>query len=320
MRVLVLGAGAIGGYFGGRLLQAGRDVTFLVRWRRAAELHAAGLVIKSPHGDLVLRQPPTLLAENIREPFDLILLSCKAYDLATAIDAVAAAVGPGTVILPLLNGMRHLDALDERFGKSKVIGGLCVIAATLDAQHAVVHLNDTHTLTFGARDGAQSDALRAIAETLGNAGFDARQSGEILQEMWEKWVLLATLAGATCLMRASIGDIMAAPGGEALVLGLLEQCRRIAAATGYAPRPAFLERARAALTMKNSPLTASMLRDTEANAPVEADHVLGDLLRREQALESEARALSQLAIAYAHLKAYEIRRARTLEAARHARG
>src|SRR5271166_1033035 len=253
MRVLVVGAGAIGGYFGGRLLQARRDVTFLVRPRRAAELAEAGLIIKSPRGNVTLRTPSTILAENLREPFDLVLLSCKAYDLTKAIDSFAAAVGPDTLVLPLLNGMRHLEMLDQRFGIPHVLGGLCIIAATLDAQRAIVHLNDMHRLAFGEREGTKSEHLRAVVEVLTNAGFDAHLSGDIVQEMWEKWVLLATLAGATCLMRAAIGDIIASPGGGDLVRTLLDECRAIAAAAGHAPSAAFLDQARAALTATGSP-------------------------------------------------------------------
>jgi 2-dehydropantoate 2-reductase len=143
MRILVVGAGAIGGYFGGRLLEAGRSVTFLVRPRRAAELANSGLVIKSSRGDATLEHPPTLLAENLRESYDLILLSCKAYDLDSAIAAFASAMGSKTLILPLLNGMRHLDVLETRFGRDHVLGGQCVIAATLDQYHAIVHLKTT---------------------------------------------------------------------------------------------------------------------------------------------------------------------------------
>jgi len=323
MRVLVVGAGAIGGYFGGRLLQAGRDVTFLVRPRRAAQLASAGLVIKSPRGDLRLQAPPTILSENIREAFDLVLLSCKAYDLAGAVDSFAAAIGPATLILPLLNGMRHLDALDERFGASHVLGGLCIIASTLDAERSVVHLNDQDSLVFGVRDGAErdqarSECVRGIENELQNAGFDARLSGQIVQEMWEKWVLLAALAGVTCLMRAAIGDTVASPGGGPLILEMLDECAAIAAGEGFAPRAAFLDRARAALTAKDSTLTASMLRDLESNAPVEADHVLGDLLRRRRGLATSRAAPSPLSLAYTHLKAYETRRARILAAAQHA--
>jgi 2-dehydropantoate 2-reductase len=312
MRVLVVGAGAIGGYFGGRLLQAGRDVTFLVRSRRATELADTGLTIKSPRGNVSLSKPATMLSENIGHPFDLVLLSCKAYDLVGALDSFAAAVGPETMVLPLLNGMKHLDMLDERFGMSKILGGQCVIAATLDAQRVVVHLNDTHKLTFGERDGVISDRIRDVASTLYNASFDAILSKDIVQEMWEKWVFLAALASATCLMRAPIGDIVASPGGDEMIRSLLEECRAIAEEAGHSPRSALLERARAALTAAGSPLTASMLRDVEANAPVEADHIVGDLLRRRSSVHSNRSKGSRLATAYTHLKAYEARRARTL--------
>jgi 2-dehydropantoate 2-reductase len=316
MRVLVVGAGAIGGYFGARLLQAGRDVTFLVRPRRASELADNGLIVESPRGNIVLRAPPTILAENLRKPFDLVLLACKAYDLASAMDSFASAVGPATMILPLLNGMRHLDWLDERFEGYRVLGGQCVIAATLDAHRAIVHLNDTHLLSFGERDGSISDRIRAVANTLGNAGFDARLSDHILQEMWDKWVFLATLAGSTCLMRASIGDIMASPGGKESILTLLEECRAIADSEGHAPQAAFRDQVRVELTATGSPLTASMLRDVESNAPVEADHIVGDLLRRRSKSYPNDKQRSMLETAYTHLKAYEMRRARSLGRAR----
>jgi 2-dehydropantoate 2-reductase len=312
MRVLVVGAGAIGGYFGGRLRQAGRDVTFLVRPRRAAEIADTGLIIKSPRGDVSIRKPAIILSENIGHSFDLVLLSCKAYDLAGAIDSFAAAVGPETIVLPLLNGMRHLDMLDERFGSSHILGGQCIIAATLDSQRAIVHLNDIHKLTFGERDGVVSDRIRHVASILDDAGFDASLSDHILQEMWEKWVFLATLASVTCLMRAPIGDIVASPGGSELIRTLLEECRSIAEGAGHAPQAAFLEQAIAALTAAGSPMTASMLRDVETNARVEADHIVGDLLRRRRAVHPNRNQLSLLATAYTHLKAYEARRSRTL--------
>ena len=310
MRVLVVGAGAIGGYFGGRLLQAGRDVTFLVRARRQAELASSGLIIKSSRGNVVIPKPATILAENLRQPFDLVLLSCKAYDLVWRHGIFCRRRSVRTVwFLPLLNGMRHLEMLDDRFGRSKILGGRCVIAVTLDAQRVVVHLNDSQDLKFGDRDGAVSVRIRKVASTLQNAGFDATLSENIVQEMWEKWVFLAALAGGTCLMRAPIGDIMASPGGEECVRLLLEECGAIAEQAGHIPRAEFLQQARTALTTAASPLTASMLRDVEANAPVEADHILGDLLRRRTAIPGD---FSILSSAYTHLKAYEARRARAL--------
>jgi 2-dehydropantoate 2-reductase len=306
MRTLVVGAGAIGGYFGGRLLEIRRDVTFLVRPTRAAELSRQGLRLRSPRGDVTFPKPSIVLAENLLEPFDLILLSCKAYDLEDAINSFAPAVGPHTVILPLLNGIRHLDILDERFGRDRVLGGQCFIAvAVKDGE--VVHLVETHELSFGERNGELSDRVRAIAQLMQGALFNAHASTEILQEMWEKWVFLASLAGGTCLMRTNIGDICASPGGTDFILGLLEECRSIGAAEGYPVREAQLNRTRKTLTAAGSALTASMLRDIERNAPIEAEHIVGDLLWRGPASSQH------LKIAYTHLKAYEARRARTLQ-------
>jgi 2-dehydropantoate 2-reductase len=302
MRILVVGAGAIGGYFGGRMLQAGADVTFLVRPKRAAELAAAGLVIKSPLGDVTLKNPPAVQADKLAEQFDVVLLSCKAFDLDDAITSFAPAVGPDTAILPLLNGMRHLDTLDARFGRQRVLGGLCAIAVTLNEKREVVHLQPLQSLTLGERDGKSSKRVRAIAEVMEKGNFGSKASDDIIQEMWEKWVFLASLAASTCLMRASVGAILAAPGGKDFVLGMLDECSAVAAAEGHAPRAAFLERIRGMLTAEGSPMTASMFRDIEAGAPVEADHIIGDLVARADTAKVP---VPKLRAAYTHLKAYE---------------
>jgi len=307
MRILVIGAGATGGYFGGRLLESGQDVSLLVRATRAAQLAEHGLVIRSSLGDAVLPSPPTLQASELREPFDLVLLSCKAYHLPQVMDDMAAAIGPHTVILPILNGMRHLDLLDERFGAARVLGGQCVIAATLDAQGVVRHLNQSHSITFGERDGTRSDRVERVLEAMSKARFEPRLSTTILQDMWDKWVFLASLAGITCLMRAPVGDIMLAPGGEQATVQLLDDCRRVAERNDYLPSEAALAKARSVLTDAGSSLSASMMRDLEQGSPIEADHVVGDLLARAGALANE---LTMLRTAYAHLKAYEARRAR----------
>ncbi|MEP7185534.1 MAG: 2-dehydropantoate 2-reductase [Rhodanobacter sp.] len=306
MRILVVGAGATGGYFGGRLLQHGRDVTFLAREKRAAALSKYGLVIHSPAGDASMPAPPTVLAADLDAPFDLIVLSCKAYGLDQAMDDIIPAVGPDTVILPLLNGMRQLDLLDARFGAQRVLGGQCVIAATLDEQGAVRHLNQTHALTYGERDGSPSERMQRITESLGEAGFDARPSATILQEMWDKWVFLASLAGITCLMRGSIGAIVASPGGEDVTLALFDECRAVAEGVGHPLSEATRTRARGVLTEAGSTLTASMLRDLLHGHPIEADHVIGDMLAR---AEHTKEANSMLSAVYAHLKVYESSRA-----------
>lgn len=306
MRVLVVGAGAVGGYFGGRLAEAGCDVTFMVRERRAAQLAATGLVIKSGLGDAHIR-PKLTSAGEIKEYYDVVLLSCKAYDLESAMESFAAAVGPGTVILPVLNGMRHLDLLDGRFGAEKVLGGLCQIVATLDADGVILHMNDSHLIVFGERNGATSERVEAIATLMASASFKSRASETILQDMWEKWVFLATLAGITCLMRASLGDIAMADGAE-ISLALFQECCRVAEHNGYPPSPKFVKRINDMLQSRDSSMTASMLRDIERGGPVEVDQIIGDLLRRAPETRGQN---SLLRVAHIHLKAYEIRRLRS---------
>ncbi|MFB6417433.1 MULTISPECIES: 2-dehydropantoate 2-reductase [Bradyrhizobium] len=306
MRILVVGAGAIGGYFGGRLLQAGRDVTFLVRPRRAGELASDGLVIKSPNGDVTLKNPPTVQAGALKDKFDVVLLSCKAFDLDDAIKSFAAAVGPNTAIIPMLNGMKHLDTLDAKFGKERVLGGLCAIAATLNEQREVVQLQPMQSINYGERDGKLSDRVKAIDEAFKSGIAGATASQNIMQDMWEKWVFLSSLAASTSLMRTSVGNILAAPGGRDFLLGMLDETSAIAAASGYTPGGPFFERVKGLLTTDGSPMTASMFRDIKAGLPVEADHVIGDLVARADAAKVP---VPKLRIAYTHLKAYEKQRA-----------
>jgi 2-dehydropantoate 2-reductase len=287
-------------------------VTFLVRPRRAALLAKTGLVIRSPLGDANLPTPPTVSADALHQAFDLILLSCKAYDLEAAADFFAPAVGADTAILPLLNGMSHLDFLAHRFGGGAVLGGLAIISTTLDAEGRILHLNDSHLMAFGERDGSTSERIEAIVSTFSGARFEARLSKTIVQEMWEKWVFIAATAGINCLMRANIGDIVAA-GAADLATAMLDECCAIAAWQGFEPSDAAKQRIRTMLTAPGSSFAASMLRDIERGAPTEADHIVADLIRRGGA---QTRDYFLLRIADAHLKAYESRRAREQAAPR----
>ena len=306
MRVLVVGAGALGGYFGGRLAEAGRDVAFLVRPRRAEQIARHGLRIESMHGNADLR-PRTVLADGgLDGHYGLVLLAVKAYSLDAAMDDLAPAVGPDTAILPVLNGMRHLDALAARFGPERTLGGVAQIPATLGPEGQVRHLGRMHDLAFGEVAGGTSERVRAVAALCGDAGFDARSSEAIAQEMWEKWVMLATLAGMTCLMRASVGDILASPGGRDAALALFAEARAVAAAEGHEPRPAAVEAALGVLK-EGSPLTASMLRDIEGGRHAEGEHVLGDMVDR---AERAGVAAPLLRLARLHVAAYEARRDR----------
>jgi 2-dehydropantoate 2-reductase len=279
MRILIVGAGAVGGYFGGRLAQAGRDVTFLVRPSRAKQLAQDGLRIISPHGNTVVT-PKLITAEEIDTPYDLIFLSVKAYALKAAMNDFAAAVGPETMIFPVLNGMRHVDLLTKRFGEHAVIGGVCLVATEMDDEGRIVQLADFQQLVYGERNGAMTPRLQTLHATLQGAGFDARLSTDIMRAMLEKWVQLASLGAITCLMRGTIGQIVAAPGGADLSLKVLDESAAVATACGYKPSEKVLARHAAAMTEPGSQLTSSMYRDLRKGAPVEADHILGDLIER----------------------------------------
>jgi len=301
MKILVLGAGGIGGYFGGRLAAAGADVTFLVRPRRAEQLAKNGLVIKSPCGDLQ-RPVATVLAEQLQPGYDLIFLTCKAYDLAAAIDAIAPAVDKRTALLPALNGMRHLDVLKYKFGEDRVLGGVAQIAVTLTPEGEIHHLGEFHVSTFGELSGQRSPRCEAFARICANANFTSRPSDNIQLELWEKFVFLCTLAGMTCLMRASVGAIARTADGEALIREMLEECRKVAAASSHEPRPGVLARYLRLLTDRKSGFTASMLRDIERKGPTEGEHIVGDMLRRARQFKIDA---PLLRVAFSHLQAYE---------------
>jgi 2-dehydropantoate 2-reductase len=303
MRLLVVGAGSTGGYFGGRLAQAGRNVTFLVRPGRAARLEADGLQIISPNGNVTLK-PKLVTADTLTPAYDAVLLTVKAFALEAAIADVAPAIGSTTMIVPVLNGMKHVDALVARFGASAVIGGVCKVATTLDEAGRIVQLAKFHDLAYGEMGGASSARIQALDTFMQGAGFDARLSPTIEREMWEKWVLLATMGGITCLMRGNTGEIEAAPGGAAFVNGFLDEVVAVVRAVGKAPDETVLANTRAALTLKGSTQASSMYRDLQKGAPIEAEQIIGDLLARAR---SAGLATPLLATAYTHLMVYQNR-------------
>ncbi|HEY0183130.1 MAG TPA: 2-dehydropantoate 2-reductase [Rhodopila sp.] len=301
MRILVVGAGSTGGYFGGRLAEAGRDVTFLVRPARAERLRANGLQIISPHGDVTLA-PKLVTAGTIEGSFDVVLLTVKAFALDAALDDLAPAVGPETMILPVLNGMKHVDTLIARFGRDAVVGCVCKVATMVDEQGRIVQLNKLQDLAYGELGGQPSARTAALDEVMRGAGFDARLSPTIARDMWEKWVLLATLGGITCLMRGDIGAVEAAPGGTEFALAFLDEVTATVRAAGVPPSEPFLAATRSAVTQKGSPLTSSMYRDLRQGSPVEAEQILGDLLLRARAAGV---ATPLLATAFTHLMVYQ---------------
>ncbi|ARN80386.1 ketopantoate reductase family protein [Methylocystis bryophila] len=306
MRILILGAGAVGGYFGGRLAEAGADATFFVRPARARLLASRGLRIDSPAGSLV-RDVKSISDPGALAPFDLVLLTCKAYDLDASLNDIAHAVGPCTTILPLLNGLAHMEKIAARFPQARLWGGVARISAALDDDGAIRHADSFARIDFGARDGRADALADQLAELYAKTPVIAAHNPNILREMWDKLVFLATLAGMNTLMRALIADIMATPAGERLINQMLSECASVARAEGFDFDEARVAQHGDSLTKRAANMKSSMLHDIEHGAPTEGEHILGDLHARARQHGVSAPLLE---IALTHVRAYEVRRAR----------
>jgi 2-dehydropantoate 2-reductase len=303
MRMLIVGAGSTGGYFGGRLAQADRDVTFLVRPARAAQLAERGLQIVSPHGDFTVR-PQLVTADRIAHTYDAILLTVKAFSLDAAVTDMAPAVASETMILPVLNGMRHVEVLAKRFGEKTVVGCACKIVGSVDDQGRIIQHHSIQELAYGEMDGKVSPRIERLDQFMRNAGFDARLSPTIDREMWEKWILLAGLGGINCLMRGTIGEVAQAPHGTEFARAVLEEILTVVRVVGVPPSTEFVAAAKSTLAAKDSSLTSSMYRDLQRGVRVEADQIIGDLVERARAAGMEVPILAAI---YTHLCVYQQR-------------
>lgn len=305
MNLLVLGAGAVGGYYGGRLAEAGVDVTFLVRPGRRAQLAREGLRIESPRGDL-RRAVQTVEAHELRPGYDAILLTCKAYDLDSAMEAIAPAVTDRCVVVPVLNGMSHLERLDARFGRDRVMGGSVALNVVLREDGTIVHMGNLQRIVFGERDGTATARATALADAFAATSLEWELSPQIMLELWEKLVYLSTLAALTSLFRGNVAEIHAAPGGGAAIERALAAAIEVATREGFPPREAVIARARGNLFDPAGHWDASLHRDMEAGKPVESDHIVGWMLERARRHGVDDLLLS---LAYTHLRTYEARRA-----------
>ncbi|GAA5173260.1 ketopantoate reductase family protein [Pseudonocardia eucalypti] len=284
MRILVVGAGATGGFFGGRLAEAGRDVTFLVRPGRAAVLRERGLRIVGRGEPSVIR-PRLVLADQLADPYDLILLGVKATGLRGALEDLAPAVGPDTRIVPMLNGMRHIDDLVECFGDTSVLGGVAMVQATVDEHGDIQRLGDLRSLFYGNLNGQPDARLEDVHTALGGAGFNTDISPDILGDMWAKWVFIASVGAVTCLMRGTVGDVASTPGGVEFAEAVVAECASVATAAGHPVPEANLRTTLATVTDVDSVHASSTYRDLVAGNPVEVEQIFGDLVRRADELD-----------------------------------
>jgi 2-dehydropantoate 2-reductase len=304
-KILVLGAGGTGGYFGGRLAEIGADVTFLVREARRKTLSEQGLRIESPFGDAKIAVN-TVVASEVAPVYDAVILTCKAYDLDAAVAAIAPAVAPNGYVLPFLNGIAHIDVLNEKFGQHRVLGGTAKIQATITPNGAIRQFNDWRTLAFGEQSGEITERVRTLAALFEAAkGVEVFAVADVVQRMWEKLVHLSTAAAMTCLMRANVGEIVRTPRGREIFLDQLGCGAAIAAANGHAPSAAFMKSWEETFSQQDSQYSTSMLRDIERGGQTEVEHILGFML--DKAIKSRT-ACNTLLLAYTNVKAYEQRR------------
>ncbi|MGW3570255.1 2-dehydropantoate 2-reductase [Streptomyces sp. NPDC000941] len=285
-RILIVGAGATGGYFGARLARAARDVTFLVRPRRAAELRADGLRITTLEGSERL-EPKLVTATELDGSYDLVLLTVKAGSLEAGLQDLKPAVGPRTAIVPFLNGIDHLDVIDTQF-PSAVLGAVVKVAAQLTPDGAITVSAPGASLEIGELDGGHTARLRDTAAALDVAGFDVQVSDRILTSMWHKWVFIATTTTITCIAQGTIGDVAAVSGGKGFADAVLAEAAAVSGAAGHPLPDAAYVALQATVTQEGSPFAPSMYRDVLDVRPTEVEHVMASLARAAKRLDLSA--------------------------------
>ncbi|MGD6943307.1 ketopantoate reductase family protein [Cytobacillus gottheilii] len=300
MRILVVGAGAIGGYFGGRLAEKGEDVTFLVREKRKEYLYQHGLSIESVNGSMQLA-PKMILSGEKADPFDIILLSVKSYHLDQAVVSMRPYVGEHTYILPLLNGIAHLDLLQDAFGKEKVLGGLCFIESTIGESGNIVQMSPLHELVFGPLPSTELAHLPQLKEVLSGTKAEIRYSDSIEQEMWHKYVFISALSGVTSLFRSPIGPIRDDQNGQSVIQSVVGEVTEIAKAINAPVADNLQEIVLTKLQILGFQMKSSLQRDMEKNLPTEADHFFGYLLQQKNSYTSSP----VLSAIYSNITIYE---------------
>lgn len=301
MKILIVGAGAIGGYFGGRLLEKGEDVTFLVRDRRKKELESTGLKIESVNGDCQFT--PDLITKNSGlEAYDVVLLSTKSYQLAGAIEDVRPFVGSDTMVLPLLNGISHIDQLVEAFGEQSVIGGLCFVEATLDEDGTIVQTSPLNQLVYGERNGEQSDRIERLKQSFEGTKAEFILSDNINQEMWHKYLFITTMSGITTLFEEPIGPIRELESGQQTIAALLKELEEVMVNIGAPIVRGISDKLLDKINSLGEGMKSSMQRDAEKSQPIEADHLQGYLLKR---AKEAGISVPVLETVYTKLKLYE---------------
>jgi 2-dehydropantoate 2-reductase len=273
--ILIVGAGAAGGYIGAQLVAAGRPVTFLVHPHTLARLASDGLRIR--RGDRIQSfQVNAVTAADLQGPFDVIVVAVRTDAVESATSDIRNAVGPQTRIVPVMNGLRHLPLLTASFGNERVLGAATRLVTSLLPDGTINEVTAGIDMRIGQLDGGSSDALQRTVAALDVDNIAVRVSSDVIAAMWEKFAFITSTAVLTCLAGADIGQIAHADGGTSLAHNVLDEVLSVATADGYPLTDSARQGLTGILTDPTSDFGPSMFRDLSAGRPVEIS-VLTDL-------------------------------------------
>jgi 2-dehydropantoate 2-reductase len=278
MRIAIVGSGGVGGYFGGRLAEAGADVTFLARGAHLEALRANGLRIASPKGDVHL---PRVQAEgDTREigRVDVVLFAVKLYDTDTALAALPPLIGAGTIVVPLQNGVDSVAMVEAAVGREHTGGGTCYVSAVITEPGVIRHTAMDH-LIFGELDGSRSPRLEALQRACEPASFRSTLSGDVTVDIWTKFVRLSVMSGMTTVTRSPLGVICADPELFAMLKAAVAEALAVAHAKGIAVPPATVDEVGRAYAALPPQTKSSMLEDLERGRRLELPWLSGAVVR-----------------------------------------
>ena len=279
MRILMVGAGGVGGYFGGRMLASGRDVTFVARGAHLQAIRDQGLHIESPRGDLVLEDVRAVSDPGSAGPMDLVLLAVKMGDLQSALEAIAPVVGDETTVVPLQNGVEAVGMAIETFGLARVLGGVVLISAAITAPGRIRQVGDFAKIQLGEPGGGRRERLEHVADALTVDGIEVVVSDDIERAIWEKFVILAAMSASTAASRSPIGVLRDDPECRAWLVELIGEVAAVARAEGIALDSGFEDAILARIDGLPGEIIASMAHDLRMGKPLELDWLSGAVVR-----------------------------------------
>lgn len=275
MRIGIFGTGGVGGYFGLRLAKAGSDVHFIARGRHLEAIRNHGLKVESALGDATLK--PASATDDVAAvgPVDLAILAVKLYDTEDAATAMAPLVGPETTVMSLQNGVTANDTLTKAFGRERLIGGSCSIAAVVGAPGVIRHTGTMASMAFGEWDGRRTPRVESLLAACRKAGIDATLADDIAAVIWSKFIFLSAFSGITCMMRLPIGPIRADPETRALHRRAMEEAFAIARRKGVRLADDEVEKRMAFTDGLPAEMYASMYHDLTAGRRLELKWLSG---------------------------------------------